>query len=307
MKYGSLVNVNFRHSYFFKESNNIVVFNPTKKCEKMLKQFSLMFRANLYGFNIIYPSSQTEDFLPVTSIDEKVVFDFIIASKDPYLMSYSDLPFIKPLKEIIHFSNAGKSSKNNSLSLSIAGKGSESGIKAKQMAMDTILSQDEVACDKKPFAIISLHVSDDVLKTYRFVDPKQIGNADKKYKVEPKTYQINVGARSTYWRYHVIPKYNTGIDLKKLKIKNDNNGSAQKIEKEIEFKISKGNIKTHFGDNRSVFISKKPILFREKGYKHLVLCNGDEDMPIIPHLPNPDVTQVVCEDGECYSDVIVYI
>ncbi len=158
--------------------------------------------------------------------------------------------------------------------------------------------------NKHPFGIVNLHVAPGVIGDYQFVDSRQIGNKREKFAVPGRKYSIKIDARSTRWRYHVTPRFSKDHDLDNLKIKNEANASSPLKALGVVFERYKGE---DVGENEAVFISNKPIPSREKGYPSLVLYEGEEEILLIPNLPNPDVSAVSVEEGEAHSDIFVYV
>ncbi len=163
---------------------------------------------------------------------------------------------------------------------------------------------DNALFNSHPFGIVNLHVAQGVIEEYQFVNSGQIGNTEEKLPIPGRDYTIEIDARTTLWRYHVVRKFSKDHDLDKLNIKNEANASSPLKAMGVKFEKYEGE---DVGENEAVFISNKPIPSSEKGYSTIVLTKGMEKIPLIPNLPNPDVTAVSVEEGETYSDIFVYI
>jgi len=108
MRYKTLLSVSIIHRYYSKGNGKVFCFEPTEDCARHLGRFSILFRTAADGFVLLFPCKQGKKDMPEHPIDEEVVFDFAIHSKDPYLLNYSELPFISPSSRVYRFSNLKK-------------------------------------------------------------------------------------------------------------------------------------------------------------------------------------------------------
>lgn len=121
MAYKKLFTVNVIHRYFEPGKKGPFSLVPSQACLKSLRRFALLFRCYDNGFTVYYKQESDDSDLPCRPIDEPVVFTFYIFSNDPFLFSYSDIPFFKPGKHLLVFNNLNKKGrKNTKLSLATA-------------------------------------------------------------------------------------------------------------------------------------------------------------------------------------------
>lgn len=306
MRYKTLLSVSIIHRYYSKGNGKVFCFEPTEDCARQLGRFSILFRTAADGFVLLFPCEQGKKDMPEHPIDEEVVFDFAIKSKDPYLLNYSELPFISPSSRVYRFSNLKKPKtiENGKMALTVLNGKTDSAIEAELVPLEVGSYGGSRLQNRISFGGISLHVSPEVPRGFGFVSKRQIGNREKRYKVPGRMYQIRIDNRSTYWRYHVISRY-SGNDMDSLLIKNENRELSE--EGKIRFERSDIKVGEEIGENTVLFVSSDRIPMQEKGYQDIVLCRGEKEIPVIQNLPNPDVKSVACEGGTCFSDIFVYI
>lgn len=120
-----------------------------------------------------------------------------------------------------------------------------------------------------------------------------------------KTFTLQFGARSTIWRYYIIPKYSSSasLNVEQMQILNGRNGES------ISF-INKGQQRLSDGKEAMVFDSETPILLRDKTDQKYQLKSADGKV-LIKRLPTPSThfihTQTETDQQHFYSEMYVYL
>lgn len=152
----------------------------------------------------------------------------------------------------------------------------------------------DAALSWKPrFGVIELFLFDENNGVAPVIDQKEEGTV---------SYNISFQARSTYWRYYIIPKHTVQVD-ETLLISNKRNGTTMNF-------INKGKKRLSDGSEATVFDSEKVIGLREvnTGKYQLKRPTGK---PLIKLLPTPSVNFINANNDNgkqhFYSEMYVYL
>jgi hypothetical protein len=112
-------------------------------------------------------------------------------------------------------------------------------------------------------------------------------------------YDIHAAGRAVSWEYRVIARGN-GRKLKNLEIKSSNEKSLPGVSFE--------QVRIDEERKEAVFVSNKPIPLSERPYQSIELIEkGNSGTPLIPHLPNADISSLHIKEGKWMSQIYVYI
>ncbi|MDH3974157.1 MAG: hypothetical protein OEV42_07745 [Deltaproteobacteria bacterium] len=122
IEFDKLLEVNFYHNYYRAEKGEDFEVEPTALCQKELKNYGLLFKKISRGFVVLY--ELTDDGLggkePLRAIDGKVRLSFMLKSRNPYLLNYSDLPLDSKFHHIYCLHNVNDNQQSGDLLLSSA-------------------------------------------------------------------------------------------------------------------------------------------------------------------------------------------
>lgn len=118
IQFDILFEVEIYHNYYnsgISEDFNIV---PTSISQKILRNYGLLFRKTSKGFVVLYEYVlELEQKHPLKPIEENIKFSFILQSKNPYLINYSNLPLDKKPNQIYRLHNLNDNQQNGNLLL----------------------------------------------------------------------------------------------------------------------------------------------------------------------------------------------
>jgi len=112
-------------------------------------------------------------------------------------------------------------------------------------------------------------------------------------------YDIRAAGRNVSWQYHVFARENRR-KLKNLEIRNNN-------EKQLPG-VTFQQAQIDEERKEAVFVSNQPIPLTERPYQSIELIEkGSSGTPLIPHLPNADISSLHVKEGKWVSQIYVYI
>lgn len=343
MKYQKIISLDLVHGYFASGEATPFRFEPTQDCEKLLRRFSLRLRATGRDFIIVKDIHDIRE--PLTL--EDYFFDIALYPGDDHLPIYSDLDIDFRERRVYYLENStpGKGQDINK-NLTMVDHGTDKTFEAVRVilkpkkfmfSIDAAPGDTIRLADKKNRTVKEWDIEDSQGATTLYADvsrkPSGIFRVERNntaaacyyaddhlYKEKPvvilgihlsladlkenenyasREYEVNIANRSIYWRYHVFVK-SDGRKLGNLRIDNNN----QKLLPGITFKGET------IDEERKemVFVSSKPIPMSERGYVDIELNEKEtKGRPLIPNLPNPDISAVKYKDGKWFSDIFVYI
>jgi hypothetical protein len=94
IQFNTLFEVAVSHDYHGSGLNEDFDIGPTDLCSSKLRNHALLFRKTRKGFSILYESLIDDQGISQTlkTIEDSVRFSFVMRSRNPYLINYSDLP-----------------------------------------------------------------------------------------------------------------------------------------------------------------------------------------------------------------------
>jgi len=119
IQFQPLIDVEILHNYYASKRIPDLEIIPTRACRQLLRNYGLLFRKKNNGFTVQYEviDSGNGNPHPQKPITESTRFSFTLQSKNPYLVSFSDLPFVAPSNRIYYLSNLNNNPQNSSLLL----------------------------------------------------------------------------------------------------------------------------------------------------------------------------------------------
>ncbi len=116
MRYDKLFSINIGHHYFSEKAGASFVIEPTSDCLEQLRRFSLIFKGGDDSAQVLFPVDEVAgDLYPLRPICEQLSFNFVLKSKDPYLISYSELKMDGLPQNVFHYSNIERDTDNPNL------------------------------------------------------------------------------------------------------------------------------------------------------------------------------------------------
>lgn len=179
--------------YDFRSMMNIV---PTSDTEKKIKGHNLVFRPTNTGFMVLTKLEGENDQEPFIELADTLSLTFLMQLEDPLFYNYTDLKF-ENVNRLYYFSNKKPSTETPLFPL-ITQEGDHLMINE-----DFILSEEqkntelELLEERKraiPFGIIKIFMKGDD-------SALNITDATGKIPANTQTFELNLGNRSTVWRY----------------------------------------------------------------------------------------------------------
>ncbi|MCP5049029.1 MAG: hypothetical protein GY940_17800 [bacterium] len=344
MKYIKYLSLHLTHDYFANSSGNVPRFVPTEDCQKQIRRNSLLFRTQPNGFTILADSDQAPDQPEGagTFFDIAVYWpDPLFASYSNLDIDYraGNIYYIGNSIDGGDFQQGGKR-------ISLTDRRSAETFQAVPVRIqpkafvfpvqaatgdsfvlkdktNRIVRQWDIEGEEVPEAlyadvkrgpagifilekngnVIQYFYADDTLYKEKPVFIIGIGplsiDVNEAGKSRPPEYQIRIAARSVFWFYYVYATLN-GRKLANLRVENNN----PKLLEGITF--DRQPIDEQY--KRVIFTSGSPIPLMEKAYKSIQLTEeGNSRTPLIPNLPNADMSSLRNKDGKWYSEIFVYI
>lgn len=113
--------VDIRHDYYPDGISTDFQIVPSSDCCQLLKSNGLLFKETPGGFTVLYETDGSDGPVsPKRKIDNPLALSFILFSKTPFLLNYSNLPLDKTLDQIFYLSNRRKTPDDGRLLLSAA-------------------------------------------------------------------------------------------------------------------------------------------------------------------------------------------
>ena len=96
--YDTLFKVALSHNYYDSDNGRSVAddleISPTAACLRSLKNYGLLFKKNGQGFSVLYEAEKGEGdaLVPRRTIEEPVRFSFVVKTRTPWFLNFSQLP-----------------------------------------------------------------------------------------------------------------------------------------------------------------------------------------------------------------------
>jgi hypothetical protein len=271
INYKTLLTVNFRHNYFSNLAFNGFEVAPLSGTGSYLLKRQLLLKKNAGSFNLVMNDDMTDiETKKKFLFSEQYTLQFSLTLTDQYLYNYTaNLPENLP-DSVFHFKNFSENNNNPALN-------------NKLHLNDYVSSGDCVPLNefksllKKPFAIISLHLFENM----------------------PDTYTINFEAKETYWKYILVSDYLRDLE-----------SPAISSTGQVEFS---GPQTINLPDRSEAlcFQSTTPILLSQQNLNKFQLIDqspaGTGKYNVIKRtLPTPDVKRVSSFTAQDYSNSNYY-
>ena len=146
----------------------------------------------------------------------------------------------------------------------------------------------ESSPDCPPLAAVDLYIGPSVPEAYLFVDSSGVPR--------PKVFTCRIAKKSSTWRYIIVPKFNTTLQVGQLSIE------------DADSRYTFGNptaVQTLSGEAAFAIESQGLIPHQEAPIKGLALRRNNADL--IKELPNPGPDQIMVRDSGFYSEIHVYV
>ncbi len=109
-QYVALFEVEIFHNYYQSKLCAELSVEPTPSCNKQMINYGLLFRKTSHGFAVNYNKSSLEKdkdgkFAPLIPVTDNIQLSFVLRSKNPFLVNYSDLPLDKKRNQIYCLNN----------------------------------------------------------------------------------------------------------------------------------------------------------------------------------------------------------
>lgn len=267
MSYQKWITVNVEHSYFSDGRCHNLRFEPTTDCRKKMRRSGNFFYPTPIGFIIFKETANIKE--NVKSTTGGCVFDIEVYSTDGFFASYSNLEIDYRQGKIYYVGSPSKPGADKSKEKRLTLVERDSGKEVEAVPVTLKLRQ-----NVKTAFIVSI---DDTRRDYN----------------------IRVASRPVSWEYHVIANENHR-KLNQLAIRNNN----EKLLPGLLFK------QTRIDEQRkeAVFISSQPIPLTERPYQSIELIEKNSSgTPLIPHLPNADISSLHVKEKKWAAKIYVYI
>ena len=122
--YKKLFSIRLSHRYYTSGQCADIRIKPTPRCAQLLKDYGLMCVETAQGLTVRYPAvARPQDrLLPLKPISETIGFAFILQSKNPYLLNFSDLPLNIGPSSVYQVDNLSANVQDGKLLLSADGE-----------------------------------------------------------------------------------------------------------------------------------------------------------------------------------------
>lgn len=102
--------VDIQHDYYPDGVSTDFMVAPTPHCQELLNRYGLLFKETSIGFVVLYETTGVDGPPePKRPLDGLPELSFVLWSKSPYLLNYSNLPLDKTPDQIFYLSNRQKS------------------------------------------------------------------------------------------------------------------------------------------------------------------------------------------------------
>ncbi len=342
MNYQKWISVNLEHNYFADHRCPPMRFEPTGDCGEQMRRRGQFFYPTANGFFIFQDTDKIKESQPGTA--EPCFFDIAAYSTDPLLGNYSNLEIDYRRGSVYYVAaplkNSEDKSKEKRLTLSdrdgnIQIEAVPVLLKPKQFVIspenaaagdtfrlldrnDTVVKEQQVKDTTAGFSFYadvggrsaglyrlekngttaSYFYADD---TSNNTKPAFIIGIEANWTGETavQAYNIHIAPRTVSWQYHVIARAN-GRKLTNLEITNNN----EKLLPGISFE----QVRVNEESREVVFVSNTPVPMSERAYQAIELSEkGNNGTPLIPHLPNADISTLHVIEGKWVSQIYVYI
>jgi hypothetical protein len=120
IQFNSLFDVEILHNYYQSGHVQNLDIIPSVTCQRLLTNFGLLFKKTSKGFTVLYEiiDESNGDSHPLKPITENVRFTFLLQSRNPYLVNFSDLPLQTPANHLFYLNNMNNNPQNSKLLLS---------------------------------------------------------------------------------------------------------------------------------------------------------------------------------------------
>ena len=130
------------------------------------------------------------------------------------------------------------------------------------------------------------------------VEADSPGSGDKDNTAVLK-YNIRAASRNVSWQYHLFARGNHR-KIDQLEIRNNN-------EKQLPG-VTFQQAQIDEERKEALYVSNQPIPLTERPYQSIELIDKDSSgTPLIPHLPNADISSLHVKDGKWVAQIYVYI
>jgi hypothetical protein len=122
--YEKLFEIKLSHRYYTSGQCADIRIKPTPPCAQLLKDYGLLCVENAEGLTVRYPAivGPQDQLIPLKPISETIGFAFILQSKNPYLLNFSDLPLNPGPSSVYQFDNLAANVQDGKLLLSADGE-----------------------------------------------------------------------------------------------------------------------------------------------------------------------------------------
>lgn len=114
-QFETLLEVEIFHNYYQSKICEDLDIEPTPSCSNQLKNYGLLYRKTAQGFTIYYNKSALEKdkdgkFISLIPVADNIQLSFVLMSKNPFLVNFSDLPLDKKRNQIYCLNNLNDNS-----------------------------------------------------------------------------------------------------------------------------------------------------------------------------------------------------
>ncbi len=118
LEYDTLVDVEILHDYYDSGTGEDLAIYPAGTCRQGLLDHGLLFRETAKGFTVLYGLTRGDDgSQPLRPLDKALKLSFALASANPYLTNFSDLPLEGGSGRVYHLHNLNNNPQGGKLLL----------------------------------------------------------------------------------------------------------------------------------------------------------------------------------------------
>jgi hypothetical protein len=99
-----LFSVNLCHRYYENRLSNDFLIVPTALTQNRMRDYGLLFRQTATGMTVLYEENPNQEG-PRKALQESLRFSFMLQSRNPWLLNYSDLPLDLPPGQLYCLNN----------------------------------------------------------------------------------------------------------------------------------------------------------------------------------------------------------
>lgn len=119
IQFDKLFEVEIYHNYYSSGISQDFLIEPTIACQNQLKDYGLIFRQTGKGFAVFYEVAENGGGIhhPLKPIVEDAKFSFLLTSRNPYVINYTNLPLATQSNQMYYLHNLNNNQQNNQLLL----------------------------------------------------------------------------------------------------------------------------------------------------------------------------------------------